>query len=169
MLKKLQKYFNPASAEQQEEVKTMAVENNAEMAAELKVAKETLVSQAADMQALTELVEELSAKFEKTQAALDASEGAKANLVADAKAKQLATRKAAVEAAVGTEKAEALMTATETLDDIQFNAIVDAMAKSFDIETKGSMFKDVGVAATADATKVVEESAEMKLIRAKYA
>ena len=143
---------------------TPAVDTN--MAAELKQAQDALTSQAADMQALTELVQELSTKFEQAQAALNASEAAKAALVAEAATKRLATRKEAIVAAVGTDKAETLMAATETLDDAQFNAVVGAMAASFEAEAKSKMFTEAGVSAEAKQPVDAETDTAKKLAAA---
>lgn len=171
MIKTIKKIFSgeKGSEEMKKKEETQAeLAVDSELAAQLEQAQESLASQAADMQALTEMVEELSAKFEQAQAALAVSEQTKADLIVDAKTKQFEARKAVVEAAVGTGKADALMLATEQLDDAQFNAIVSAMAMSFDNESKSLMFKEVGVSASTDATEVQEESAEMKLLKAKH-
>lgn len=125
-----------------------------ELAAQLTQAQATLATQSEELAALTKMVGELSAKFEQTNAALEASEATKAALVAEATAKRLATRKEAIVAAVGTSKADSLMAATESLDDTQFNAIVGAMAASFEAEAKSKMFTEAGVAAEAVVAEV---------------
>ncbi len=177
MLDRFKKYFagntanTPASADNTKEVE-MTVEEKATAdanAVQLKEAQATLVAQAADLEALTELVAELSGKFEVAQAALAQAEQSKVDLVAEAKAKTLAARKEKVTAIVGTVKAEEFMTAAGAFSDVQFEAVVGMLAASFDNENKSLMFKEVGVSATADATQVVEESAEMKALKAKYA
>lgn len=171
MLKSITKFFSGEGSEEMKKTETQAELSAVEMAAQLKQAQEALSSQAADMTALTELVEELSAKVTQAQAELAAAEKSKADLIADAKAKQAAARKVKVEAVIGeNEKAVKLLAATENMEDAQFEAVVSALAGSFEAEAKTEMFKEVGVAAEADAAKVVtEESAEMKMLKAKYA
>ena len=114
----------------------------------------------------SEAFAKLSKDLEAAQAALSAVEGAKAALEAEAKNKQLAARKQRVEMAIGTEKAPTMLSATEQLDDAQFEAIVSAMAMSFETEANSQMFKETGVSAKAEAV-ADEESLEMKIIKAK--
>lgn len=111
---------------------------------------------------------ELTGKYEVATAQLAAIAAEKAELVANAAAAKLAARKEKIVAAIGTEKSDALMTATEGLDDAQFNAVVSAMAGSVEAEAKTDLFKEVGVTADADASKVTEESAEMQILKKKY-
>ncbi len=173
MLDRFKKYFsasnadNPASADNNEEVE-MTVEQKATadaMAAQLKEAQTTLTSQAADLEALTDLVAELSSKFEAAQAALSASEQSKADLVADTFAKKMVARKEKVTAIAGTIKAEEFMTTAEAFSDEQFDAVVGLMAASFDAEAKSPMFNEKGVA--AEATPVEEDA--VKRLAAKMA
>lgn len=126
---------------------------------------------AAKLEDLTAQFAELSGKYEQAQAALEALAKEKAEMIAAAAAAKLEARKAQVVAAIGTEKADGLMAATENLDDVQFNAVLSALAGSVSAEADTAMFKEVGVTAEVDAVKVVEaggESKEMKLLRAKY-
>lgn len=155
MLDKFKKYFSakvdntPASAETQEEVDKMTVEEKATadaMAAQLK-------AQAADIEALTEMLGELSTKFAAANEALLTAEKSKADLVADVAAKKLAARKEKVVAIAGTEKAEAFMANAESFSDEQFEAVVGLMAASFDAEAKSPMFNEKGVAAEAPAAE----------------
>ena len=144
---------------------TLAVDND--MADQLKQAQETLVAQAADMQALTELVEEMSTKYTALQSSLAASEAAKASLVLDAKAKQLAARREAIVAAVGSSKVDSLMSATELLSDEQFGAVVGAMSVALNVESKSVMFNEVGISASP-VVETKEETAEMKILKARF-
>lgn len=158
MLKSIRKFLNagetaqPSQADKQEEVVNMTVEkegqtvmaadvNTAELVANLATATESLANVQAQFA-------ELTSKYEAAQAALNAIEAEKAALVADAAAKKLAARKERIEMAVGTEKAPALLAATEKLEDEQFEAIVGAMAASFEVEASSKMFKEVGVTAS---------------------
>lgn len=111
-------------------------------------------------------VASLMTQLEAAQTALAEVEAAKAALATEAKNKQLEARKQRVEAAIGEAKAPAMLTATEQLDDAQFEAIVSAMAASFDAEADSPAFKEAGVSAKAEAPEV-EESLEMKIIKAK--
>lgn len=113
-------------------------------------------------------LEAAMASVEELKSALDAEKAAKEELIAKAKDAKLAARKERVVAAVGTDKADGVMAAVESLDDAAFEAIVSAMQGSVDAEAKSSMFKEVGVTAEVDASKVAEESQEMKLLKAKY-
>ncbi|MDE3023520.1 MAG: hypothetical protein KGI54_17000, partial [Pseudomonadota bacterium] len=142
---------------------------DSELAAQLKQAQESLASQQADFQAMQELMEELSTKLQKAEAALQDNQAAKEALIAEAKAKTLAARKEKVMAAIGeNEKADKLLVATEGMDDEAFTAVVSALAGSVEKEAQSEMFKEVGVAAQADAAKVVEKSAVMKALQEKY-
>ena len=111
---------------------------------------------------------EMTANFEAAQAALNALTAEKADMAVKAEAAKFAVRKEKVVSAIGTEKADGLMLATQGLDDAAFDAVVSALAGSVDAEAKMGLFTEVGVAASADTTKIVAESAEMKIINKKY-
>lgn len=166
------KIINTASAEK-EEVNMTTKEDKPELAA---------VEQSADMVALLESattalsvsqiqLAEMASKLEAVTAALALADEAKAALVAQAAEKKMSDRKQTIIASVGTAKADALLKATETLDDDSFKAVVGAMADSFEVEANTEAFKEVGVAVKTDPEAVVtapEESEEAKLLRAKY-
>lgn len=135
--------------------------NNEATVAELSALKVSFAEQSSQLTALL-------SQLEEAKAALAEVEAAKASLETDKLAKQLAARKQRVEMAIGTEKAPALLAATENLEDAQFEAIVGAMAASFENESKSQMFQEVGVSAEVDPTKTVEESAEMRALKQKY-
>jgi hypothetical protein len=121
--------------------------------------------------AMTEMsgkVAELSAALASANALLVEMQAEKVAMIAEAAAKKTAARKEKVEAAVGTLKAPSLLAATESLDDAAFDAVVSALATSVDAETQSPMFKEVGIAAEVDLTKVNEETAEMRILKAKY-
>ena len=157
MLKELmKKYFNPASAETQEEVEmtqeteqtVLAADNTAvDMAAQLEVAMTTLAAKDA---AFTEL----AAKYAEVEAALAQSAEAQATLVANAKAAVLATRTASLSAIMGDVKGPLLAASLESLDDATFATVLSGYAASFEAEENSEMFSEVGVA--AEATPVVE-------------
>lgn len=111
---------------------------------------------------------DITTKFETANAALAEVEQARASAVAEAHAAKMAARKAVVVATIGDAKADAFVAATEMLDDTAFEAVSSALAGSAAAEADTPLFNDVGVEAQADTTKVVEESAEMKLLKQKY-
>lgn len=171
MLKQIQKFFSdPKEVSMKQEGKQTDTAAP-EMAAKLASTLEAMASQAEALQAVTDKLTEMSALYEGAQAALNAVEDAKAALVADAKAVRLAARKEAIVASVGTDKAESLLSATDALDDAAFKAVIGAMATTFDKEAKSPLFSEVGVSdksESPDVAAVVEESAEAKLLKAKY-
>jgi hypothetical protein len=109
------------------------------------------------------------AELETLKQFAEAAEAAAAQAAAEAAAAKLNARKEKIVAAVGTERADALMAATQALDDAAFDAIVSAMSLSVQIEAKTGMFAEVGATADANAAAPIEESPEMKILKAKYA
>lgn len=161
MLDKFKKFFNTtAEAVQPKEVTQMTTEtaqadlsvvtNTAEMSA--LVAK--MASQSETLLSIQNQFAELTAKYEQAQAALSVIESEKASLQAAAKAKVQAERKTKLEATVGTEKASAILASLESLDDSTFEAVVGAMAASFETEAKSKMFTEAGVEATVAVVEV---------------
>ena len=111
---------------------------------------------------------EMTVNFEAAQAALNALTAEKAELAVKAEAAKFTARKEKVVLAIGTEKADGLMLATQGLDDASFDAVVSALAGSVDAEASKGLFAEVGVSASADTTKIVAESPEMKILKQKY-
>jgi hypothetical protein len=111
---------------------------------------------------------DMTVNFEAAQAALNALTAEKAERAAKAEAAKFVARKEKVVSAIGTAKADGLMLATQGLDDAAFDAVVSALAGSVDVEASTGLFKEVGVSATADTTKIVDESPEMKILKQKY-
>lgn len=146
----------------------MAKEENADLSAQLAEAQANIAKVSADLQAATELAEEMAAKFTEVKTALEASEALKATLVAEASAKRLEARTKIIVDAVGTDKAEHLLAATNSLGDEQFNAVVSAMAMSFEKEAKSAPFVEAGV--SADVTpQEVKEADEVEQLAEKLA
>lgn len=173
MLKEyLKKVFNPASAETQEEiismtteenqVAAMAADNTAELTATLNTVTEAMATLQADFA-------EMKTNYEAAQAALSASAEAQATMVAQAKAKVMTERTASLSAVMGDVKGPMLAASLESLDDATFATVLSGYAASFKAEEKSEMFNEVGVAAEATQVEAVEESAEMKIIKAKQA
>lgn len=148
------KFFNVASATSQEvtmvepqtEQPQAAVPNTAELSA--LVAQ--MASQSDALLAVQTQFAELTSKYEGAVAALAEIEQAKADLIAEAKTKQLAARKVKVEATIGTAKSDAILAATESMDDAAFETIVSAFAVSLATESQSAMFTEAGVSAEAD-------------------
>lgn len=171
MLKSISKFFSELPKEESMTNPSQAASAAPELAAQLASSMEALASQAEALQAVTDKLTEMSALYEVANAALAKANIAQAALVAEAAQKRLAARKTTIVASIGTDKADALLAATEALDDKAFNAVVNAMGMSFENEASSSLFKEVGVTAKTDASAVVtqpEESAEHKLLVAKY-
>lgn len=130
----------------------------------------------------TEEYKELLAGFTEQSAQLDAalakvvSLEAQMQQFADAKAQAEATAKqvkmdarlASLSKEVGDERAKNVLAATEALDDAQFEAIASALKLSADTEAKSALFTEQGANEEVSADARNEESAEMKLIKAKY-
>ncbi len=159
MLDMFKKYFNPASAETQEEVISMTTKEDqaalvtdnttADLTAQLSTVMESLTTLQAEHA-------ELKTNYEAAQAALSASADAQATLVEQAKAKVLAERTASLAAVMGDVKAPLMAASLEALDDATFATVLSGYAASFEAEEKTEMFTEKGVA--AEAPPVVEAS-----------
>jgi hypothetical protein len=81
-------------------------------------------------------------------------------------AARLAARKEKIEAAVGTDRADALMESTKDVPDASFEAVVAALKVSADLEGKSKMFTAQGADGTQpDAPALVAESETMKIVK----
>lgn len=91
-------------------------------------------------------------------AAVAAQQKAAAELAAEeAKAMKAKARKDKIEAAVGTDKAPALLAALEPLGDEQFEAVVSGLAASVDTEAASPLFAEQGAAGQIDEAKLNEK------------
>jgi hypothetical protein len=153
MLKHLQKFFQPAQAETQEEVvTTMTTEKDqvalatdtptAELTAQLGTVTEA-------MTALQAQFAELYTKYVAAEAALAASADAQAALVAAAEAKVQAARTEKLSAIMGDVKGPQMAASLKTLDDTAFETVVSGYAASYEAEEKSEMFVEKGVSAEA--------------------
>ena len=140
--------------EQAESLLSTAVSEKAELATKLESAQAELSEALAQLETLKQFAE--------------AAEAAAAQAAAEAAATKLNARKTAIVAAVGTGRADALMAATESLDDAAFDAIVSAMSMSVETEAKTGMFAEQGATVDASAAPNADESPEMKILKAKY-
>lgn len=165
MLDHLKKYLskgsNPvAEATQHEENVEMttnteqlsAVDNNAELVAQLASQASALTETQTTLAALQASFAELNNKYTEAAAKLAEVEAAKASLVAEAAAAKLAARKEKLEFAVGTEKASTLLSTLEVLDDAAFDSVVSSMTVNLDKEALSSAFTEKGV--TAEAAEI---------------
>lgn len=143
---------------------------SAELSEQLTTAQAALSDMTAKLSDAVSQIATLQANYEVVQAALEQAKQEKEMLEAQAKDKELAARKAKIEASVGTDRAPALLEATKGLSDEQFDAIVGAVKVTAEVESKSPMFREVGVQGETDLSKVEQnpaESLEAKL-KAKY-
>lgn len=144
----------------QEKQPDAADNNTAEMAALLATATENFAT-------LQSQFTELQTQFAQATVKLASLEAEK--VAADGKAKALvqATRKEKLEAVLGTIPAASVFTSLETVDDNTFETVLNAFVANREVEAKSDMFQEKGVAAEAPSD-TPEESAEMKILKAKY-
>ena len=139
------------------------------MQAELSNLKSSYESQTSVLGKLTEEFSKLQAEASNYKQELDAALGLVASLQKENKDAKMSARKSAVEASIGTEKADAFFAATEGLDDEAFTAIATALASSMEVEANSPMFKEVGVTGKTESEHLAnEETPEMKILKKKY-
>lgn len=139
-----------------------AVSSVVTLAVDASAIQAELSSVLAQVEVVTSALTEMTAKYEEAQAALAAVAAEKDAIEVAAKAAQAAARLAQVEAAIGTEKAAAFMTATQGLDDTQFASVVSALAGSVEAEAKTELFVEQGVTAEVDAAVLEEKPTHFK-------
>jgi len=134
---------------EQPKEETMNVEENAqvELASHGAVVAE-LAAMKTEMASFKAAAEAMKAEYEEKLSAYAAAEE---KAQADALAVKMAARRTAVEANLGTEKADAFMEATKELNDTAFAAICSAMAGTVKAEAESDLFKEVGVETKAEA------------------
>ncbi len=119
---------------------------------------------------LSQLAESQAALAEVT-AALTAVHEAKELAEANALAAKLTARKEKILAALGTERADAFMAATEAMPDAQFDTVMAAMAVTSAGEASSPAFTETGVEASANVDALVAEaetSGTGAMLAAKY-
>ena len=158
MLDKFKKLLSVAVEAQPEAQAAAAAAVEVSMDAEFSVMREQLAAAVEGLAGMT-------ANFEAAQAVVNALTAEKAESAVKAEAAKYTARKEKVVLAIGTAKADGLMLATQGLDDVSFDAVVSALAGSVDVEASKGLFAEVGVSASADTTKIDEESSVMKLIK----
>lgn len=174
MLKSLQKVLSKTepevklSAEDIQAAVAQALEGVKAEFEEFKQTAEALLAASEEKVAgLQAELADLAGKLAEAQSALEAANAEKAKAEADGLAVKLAARKEKLVAALGTERADALLKVTEGMEDVAFEAVVAALGVSAAAEANSSMFTEAGVDAQAD-TAAVMETPEMKALRAKY-
>jgi hypothetical protein len=141
------------------EDKTMTTKNVTEPVKALEaVAPEVFAALQAEVVEKDTQLSALAGKVAELEKSLTQFAEAKAALEKEIQAKRLETRKNVIVEAVGTAKADALLAATDSLDDAAFTAVVSALGMSMEAEAKTPAFKEVGVDAKADAVKVDEQA-----------
>lgn len=154
MLDAMKKLFNKKEETEMKDGNTTETLNVQTESAQLSAIREELEAFKAEANALVAQADAEKAELKNQIEALLAD---KAEMVAQAKAAKLSARKEKVIEMIGTERADALMTATAEMDDAGFTAVLTAMSIATETEEKGKMFTEQGVDAEADATKVVAD------------
>lgn len=116
---------------------------------ELTSEKENLLAQ------LTQLEEANKELSEKTKA-----------IEEKALEEKLAARKAKLSSVVGSDKADATFEAIKGLEDVTFDAVLAAMAASFEKESTTELFQETGL--SGEPAPAIEMTTEEKILRQKY-
>lgn len=144
MLDNLKKYFKP-----EEKVEMMTETNQAEMsvemAAELTELKASFAQVSEALATMTTQFEDATAKLEAANAALSAVAAEKEAVEAAAKQAKMDARMSKLVDAVGDVKAASLFSATETMEDAAFDAVVAALTVNMAKEAESEMFNETGV------------------------
>lgn len=173
MLKQLKKFLNPeesqmmAPAEEKEQLAAI------ELAAPIMAADDIVAQFAAYKEQLATsdtTFKTMLAQYEEVKKELEALKAEKQLAAVEAKKIKMEVRGKQLSSIIGDTKAPALLAATEDMDDVKFDAIVEAMSMSVTAEAKSEMFSEKGVDVKADASKVAEddESSIMKTLKAQY-
>ena len=171
MLKHLQKFFTApaeqpsAQAETNKEDVTMTVKETG--AALVAANTEAVAGLTASLASTVAELATAQAKIVELSALVEAAVAFKAAQAEDMLKAKTAARKLAVVAAVGTDKADALLAATTSLEDEAFNAVMAAMTTASTVEAKSSLFTESGVDAAASAT-LADSNPTMDYLTAKY-
>lgn len=155
-----------------EQVDAAQIENFNALAAEFVAYKDEAegVVQAYTTQVaeLTTNLEAAAAQITELQSQLDAATAEKREAAEAAAAAKVAARKEKIVAAIGEDKADALLTATAHMEDAQFDTVVAALTGAALAEAKSPLFKEVGASVEANVPQTTGESAEMKILKQKY-
>lgn len=157
MLKEIKKEFNKlinSGVDMKND--NVQTESATQLAEQLNASQVSLTAQVEAFAALNKQYEELTASYTELQAQLKEVETFKEKLVADAAKAKMDARQSKIVASVGTEKAPALLAATQGLDDAAFEAIVGAIGTSMETEASSPLFTETGVEAEAEAVAEVD-------------
>ena len=169
MLKHLQKQLQKLITSPEVTTELVEIEKETTMAVDTTQVDTTLQ---ASFDALTLAFAEATAEVTRLTAVIAEAEQAKATAATAALATKMDARKELIVKAVGTERADALFSATEAMPDTAFAAVMSAMSMTSAVEAKTELFTEVGVSGTADVSKVEADAASnptMALLQAKYA
>lgn len=155
------------TAEIQAAIQAAVTEVKAEFDTYKQTADAAMAEAAEKLNTLQAELAEMAGKLTEAQAALVAADTAKLDAANLAAALKLSARKEKLVASIGTERADALMQATEGMEDAAFEAVAAALGVGIEAESKSELFTEVGTDAQADGSKVTE-SKEMQILRAKY-
>lgn len=161
-LKRMLSHFGTetAQAEYKEEDVNMDVNDTGGSAADAVELSTSLAS-------VTEKLTAAQARIDELTAVLEAAGEFKAKAEKQALDAKMDARKVKIVAAVGTENADKLMSATAGLEDAQFDAVLAVAGVSSKVEAQTAPFKEVGVDAKADASKLASNPT-MDILLAKY-
>lgn len=113
---------------------------------------------------------ELLAKVESLSAYAEKAEAEAKALAEQAKMKEVESRKEKLASVIGSENPgfDATFAAVSSLDEANFNVVVDAMAAARKAEADSEMFKQVGVSGEAETKPDDGVSLEMRILQQKY-
>jgi hypothetical protein len=134
----------PAEAESKKEDVTMTIED-VKPDATVDASANTVATLTASLEAVTTELASANAKIAELTALVDAATAFKAAAEREAAELKATARKEKLVAAVGTEKADALMAATASMDDTAFGTLVAAMTTTLTVEAAQPTFREVGV------------------------
>lgn len=144
-----------------------------EMASTELAADDAIVAELSALKAsFAEQTEQLQAALAQVESFKEFAEmaaQAKAQAEADAKNVKLAARKATIEMNIGTDKADAMLAATENLDDDSFAAIMGVMETTAKAEAESPLFKEAGFDGKVEDVSKLTETKEMTALKKKYA
>ena len=124
-------------------------------------------AQAADLQLALAGVKDLQAKLAEAQDVVAEFQAAKVQAEMEAKQAVAATRKAALVASIGEEKAVALSASLEGVSDAQYEAVVAAVAAANAALVENPLFKEMGADVEVETNPDMED-ALAKLIQKTY-
>lgn len=164
-LKKLSnKDYSVAMAELEGVKETLAV-----VQTELNTKMEELSAVVAEMASVKEEKATLETALVEALEKLAGAEEYTKQLAEKAVEEKLAARKEKLVATIGEARADATFEAVKGIDDAAFETVVSAFAMSLEVEANSPAFKETGATVDVEASSIVVESEESKILKAKYA